>query len=118
MSNKFRNCVVKNCDIINLNKVDRKFHIFPKNEIRKNKWLQILKLEAVNYKSRVCDEHFSTNCFTLSRLSSEAIPSQSLELHLPSVDIIDVQPFESYDFQEESLGKYIISKITVLKYIV
>jgi hypothetical protein len=75
-----------------------------------------LKLEAVNYKSRVCDEHFSTNCFTLSRLSSEAIPSQSLELHLPSVDIIDVPPFESYDFQEESLGKYIISKITVLKY--
>ncbi|KFM75356.1 THAP domain-containing protein 3, partial [Stegodyphus mimosarum] len=42
------------------------FHLFPKNEILRKKWILSIKRENFNptHTTRICSEHFEEDCFT------------------------------------------------------
>ncbi|CAG4974675.1 unnamed protein product [Colias eurytheme] len=52
-------CVVKNCKSFWKPNSDIKFHSFPKNEVKKNKWLSIVPIKGKMYQhARICSLHF------------------------------------------------------------
>ncbi|KAJ8683741.1 hypothetical protein QAD02_019533 [Eretmocerus hayati] len=77
----------------------RSFHRFPSKHESKQKWLDILKLNKITTKSRVCSDHFDISCFhdtdgytSLRRLKSTAIPTLRLrdEVDVGSQDFVEV----------------------------
>lgn len=96
----YRSCCVKNCDIFFKDKI-RDFYKFPKTPEVVKKWMEILGLESVNYKTRICDRHFTSNDYSLCNRKRNAVPSQYLNIQLETLPEVKTESsFEVYQIQE------------------
>lgn len=103
-------CIVKNCDAV-YRIEDREYHSFPKNSEKRKKWMKSLGIYEVDWRSKVCDVHFVSNDYGLTKLKTTAVPTQYLKIEVPFAKIIETQAFRSYDFSDESQSKCLMNKL-------
>jgi hypothetical protein len=99
-------CAIKNCDFINESALPRTYHRFPKIDIIKQQWINILGFSNENSNTRICSNHFTSGDYSLCKLKRGAVPSQNLVINFSKHDIIETVKFDSYEFNEDNYGKY------------
>lgn len=110
-------CCVKNCDEYFKYRI-REFEKFPKSKEKRKKWMEILGLEKVTNRTRICDKHFTNKDYNLNlRLNSTSAPSLYLDIVLENpVEIKSETSFEQFEIQEvfgkinEFIPKHILKK--------
>ncbi|XP_074038344.1 relative of woc isoform X2 [Leptinotarsa decemlineata] len=64
-------CIVSECDSTDATKPPLTFHLIPKDDVLRKKWLKAINRteDEVNKRSKVCSEHFKNSDYSVTRLN-------------------------------------------------
>lgn len=79
-------CVVESCCTNNRNKNSLQLRLFkfPKDKIRKSKWISACKIIDYGKQMYICEKHFCVRFLGKKKLKNNAIPSLFLDDNFPT----------------------------------